>query len=181
MKNPPEKQLRKKQKVLFFLFFCRFCLVFVFFLFLLELYGCSSDIFLSSRLRTDTGSIGNEPRILLYYAGNGFPERPQRPENLLNKMLYSEKSRKPLQSLQIRFAFHDRGWTSANLVETLSAQRSPVILTRLAPLARASEKLYARRNNKRRAHQPHGRHAGSFAGDTEERATTPRIGAPYGL
>ena len=95
----------------------------------------------SSILMEDFACLSVPP----YYAGTGFPERPRRLETLPNKTLYSEKSRESIRSLQIIFAIYNRGWTSAYLFETLSAQRSPVILMRLAPPARASKKLEARR------------------------------------
>ena len=75
-----------------------------------------------------------------FYTGAGFLQRSWRPE-ILKETLDSDKSTEPLWSLQILFAFYSRGRTSAKLFETLSAQRSSVILTRLAPLACASKIL----------------------------------------
>ena len=54
------------------------------------------------------------------------------------------KSREPLRPHQILFVFHNEEWTRANLFETLSAQRSTVILTRLQEIRKARRNLVVR-------------------------------------
>ena len=45
------------------------------------------------------------------------------------------------------FTFHNKGWTSVNTFEALSTRHSPIVITGLAPLTRASKKLEARGNS----------------------------------